>query len=700
MPLIELLNTTKLRSLGFGHDQLHGGSSSQPYVQVPIPTKKELDKPSPDFLLRGATSTDPFISVGRDFERIGKWFFSSKGLLFTAKQTLLSRVAAATDVSSLTLRNGLLNGGRYLPTSTLAQIGVSAFGLHLNKQGFNPIPSDGPSATLLPSLQDILSIGSQPLYGEIAYQNNIQVTSTSTQSKLLAGASNLLERFKLGKKVIIPLFSKQQGINVSSNGNNFLVKLLNKRLINASFSSNIYEYPGGPGSLLGIGHTGIKFATDAGGNPIRTTFIPNKNGFTDGGALAYTHDEIFTYGVPYQVIENGRVVGNTSYTDFRQNLRSRLFKSNKDLKDIPIRYTTPFIYTNENKLESRTLIGDPGIYNTADPILGPAIQAKKQDKLNSLPIFTPDDKNSAEDIRKKYDKDLITFKIQVINNDKPNEQNDTIIYFRAFLDGISDAYTSEWDSIQYVGRGEKFYNYKGFDRQISLGWTVAAQSQAELMPMYERLNYLASVCAPDYSANGYMRGNLVKLTIGGYIYEQVGIIKGFSYEMKEEYPWEIGLSPFDNDQPQLSQVIKVNGFQFIPIHSQVPRKGANVFIHRKVIPTTKSNKDNNNKTVNPEQNATYGPEYQQSPIKTTPLSEKLAQYNKSLAESLNAKAAATKDALSMSPGALSVTQGVMGVQQGQGQEISSTTSQVTNPDINSDRAKAIQENLNKELSKK
>lgn len=697
MPLIELLNTTKLRSLGFGHDQPYGGNSSQPYVQTPIPTKKELPKPSPDFLLRGATNADPFFSVGNDLERIGKWFFSSKGLLFTAKQTLLSRVAAATDVSSLILSNGLLNGGRYLPTSTLAQVGVSAFGLHLNKQGFNPIPSDGPSATLIPSLQDILSIGSQPLYGEIAFRNNIQVTSTSTQSKLLAGVSNFLERLKLGKKVVIPIFSKLEGANVSSNGDNFLVKLLNKRLINASFSPNVYEYSGGPGSLLGIGSTNIKFATNAGGAPIRTTFTPNKNGFADGGALAYTQDEIFTYGVPYQIIDNGRVVGNSPYSDFRQNLRSRLFKSNKSLKDIPIRYTTPFSYTDENKLESRTLIGDPGIYNTADPILGPTVQAKKRDKLNSLPIFTPDSKTSAEDFRQKYDKDLITFKIQVINNDKPNENNDVILYFRAFLDGITDQYTSEWDSIQYVGRGEKFYNYKGFDRQISLGWTVAAQSQAELKPMYERLNYLASVCAPDYSTNGYMRGNLVKLTIGGYIYEQVGIIKGFSYEMKEEYPWEIGLSPFDKDQPQLSQVIKVNGFQFVPIHSQVPRKGANVFIHRKVIPTNKSNTANNNKTVNPTQNATYGPEPQQPSIEITPLSEQLAQYDKALANSLNNKSTAVKDALSMPPSALSITQGI---QQSQGFSTTPDTVQCDNPDINVSRAEKILSNLNKELSNK
>ena len=91
---------------------------------------------------------------------------------------------------------------------------------------------------------------------------------------------------------------------------------------------------------------------------------------------------------------------------------------------------------------------------------------------------------------------------------------------------MSDNYSSEWEAQKFMGRGENFYKYSGFDRQISLSWTVAAQSKQELIPMYQKLNYLASVCAPDYSGNGYMRGNLISLTVGGWCYEQVGIMKG------------------------------------------------------------------------------------------------------------------------------------------------------------------------------
>ena len=274
------------------------------------------------------------------------------------------------------------------------------------------------------------------------------------------------------------------------------------------------------------------------------------------------------------------------------------------------------------------------------------------------------------------------------------------MYFRAFLDSITDQYSSDWDSTQYVGRGEKFYNYRGFDRQISLGWTVAAQSQAELIPMYNRLNYLASVCAPDYSSAGFMRGNLVKLTIGGYIYEQIGIIKGFSYEMREEYPWEIGLSPFDDSQPQLSQVIKVNGFQFTPIHSQVPAKGAGVFIHR-AVPAKKTNTNKGSylptavdftpatpeKSLTTEFDSSQLLKYVEKPeLLDIPVGPSyLEKYNTALAKSLDNKAAAIKDVLS----------GPLNTQQGY--EMGPTTAQVTNPNIVTNINKKIFEELQNQL---
>ena len=95
--------------------------------------------------------------------------------------------------------------------------------------------------------------------------------------------------------------------------------------------------------------------------------------------------------------------------------------------------------------------------------------------------------------------------------------------------------------------------------------------------MYKKLSYLASICAPDYSKTGYMRGNIVKLTIGGYFFEQPGIITGFSYEMNEDNAtWEIGIDDdggYDSSVKELPHLIKVKGFNFIPIHTFTPQLG-------------------------------------------------------------------------------------------------------------------------------
>jgi hypothetical protein len=152
------------------------------------------------------------------------------------------------------------------------------------------------------------------------------------------------------------------------------------------------------------------------------------------------------------------------------------------------------------------------------------------------------------------------------------------MHFRAFLGSISDSYTGNWDSVNYVGRGENFYNYTGFDRKVSLSFTVAAQSKAELAPMYRKLNFLASNLAPDYSEFGYMRGPLITLTIGGYFYNQPGFITGLTYEMSEETPWEIGINDnggFDDSVKELTHVIKVSSFAFTPIHTFPVRKQTN-----------------------------------------------------------------------------------------------------------------------------
>jgi hypothetical protein len=149
------------------------------------------------------------------------------------------------------------------------------------------------------------------------------------------------------------------------------------------------------------------------------------------------------------------------------------------------------------------------------------------------------------------------------------------MHFRALLDSFNDSYNASWNSTKYLGRGENFYTYDSFTRTVALSFTAVAQSKQELIPMYKKLNYLASQLTPDYSPSGYMRGPLVKLTVGGYLYEQPGFIQDLSYDLITDAPWEIAINEagsVDTTVKQLSQMVKVTSFTFIPIHNFVPSK--------------------------------------------------------------------------------------------------------------------------------
>jgi hypothetical protein len=72
-----------------------------------------------------------------------------------------------------------------------------------------------------------------------------------------------------------------------------------------------------------------------------------------------------------------------------------------------------------------------------------------------------------------------------------------------------------------------------------------------------------------------MRGPLVQLTMGGYLYEQVGFITSLTYDIPNDSPWEIGINDSGNNDPTVKELphrINVSSFSFTPIHNFVPGK--------------------------------------------------------------------------------------------------------------------------------
>lgn len=236
--------------------------------------------------------------------------------------------------------------------------------------------------------------------------------------------------------------------------------------------------------------------------------------------------------------------------------------------------------TDYNKFNRETWVGtgNPGklsrdrrLINNADPAT--------EDTLNFVPLFTEDPNEDTGEVFvngiKHSVKDLIKFRFEAVNNDDPSKT--VKIAFRAFINGFKDNISADWDSHQYVGRGEKFYTYKGFNRSVNFGFKIAAQSKTEMKPLYQKLNFLMSNLAPDYQQNGFMRGSFMLLTMGNWFYRQPGILNSLQLSIEDNYPWEIALDSgdVDSDISELPQIINAS-VQFTPIHNFIPRKGPSI----------------------------------------------------------------------------------------------------------------------------
>lgn len=197
------------------------------------------------------------------------------------------------------------------------------------------------------------------------------------------------------------------------------------------------------------------------------------------------------------------------------------------------------------------------------------------DKINALLPYDSNDNAAKED--SDLLKDMIDFRIKVLDNDTQGLHK--IIRFRAFLEGFQDSYTANYNEQKYVGRGDTFYNYTGFMREIGFGFKVVALSQAELIPMYKKLNYLASIMMPDYNNSGFMRGNMVRLTVGDYIKDLPGFIGGFTYAFNDAAPFEIGIDGRGERRaeiPQVPHMIDVQSFTFKPVHNFIAERNSGV----------------------------------------------------------------------------------------------------------------------------
>lgn len=177
------------------------------------------------------------------------------------------------------------------------------------------------------------------------------------------------------------------------------------------------------------------------------------------------------------------------------------------------------------------------------------------------------------------------------NEGEIGESNDTIPFgfkiiggksmqFRAYLSTLSDSYSGQWNKTQMLGRPENFKSYNGFERNINLGFKIAAETRKDLLPLYRKLNRLASTTAPTFDSSGkFMRGTLVKVRVGDYLHNQICNVENVAFSWAIDYPWEVQLqgSKKEGDVQILPHVLDVS-LTLGAIHSFVPFAGDAPFI--------------------------------------------------------------------------------------------------------------------------
>jgi hypothetical protein len=501
---------TVLKSLKFGNDRPGGGNSGQPYIQDPIPL---VNSPAnTDFILRGGINAP--LSAAQDVARLTKYMFNPKspsGLLFTAKQNLLSRISPKTEASKgIGYAGGVLNNGIYTPLSTLAQAGVGFLGGHINKQGLDP-------TGLIPTL----SINKyEDIIGEQSIEN---FEKTNRLINIFSGPTKDLNGVK--------------GYDINQ-------------------GQDIITYDGGPNSILGVGKTHIKYADQRTGInnpkslPISKTHTPPTHIITNLIGPDF-REKLNPTGTPQNTYLSRSPNYVTDNIEINSNLNSPGQKGNISS------YTKGKILEGDTKSKPLDTINASYIYKS---------EGKGQLEAQSAYAIRG---NELKDIIPFY---VAILNNDRQEEGKTNTYK-KYMHFRAFIDSFSDSYDAEWKTMEYMGRAEKFYKYSGFDRKIDLSFTVVAQSRGEITAMYDKLNFLASSLAPEYLdsySSGYMAGNIAYITLGQYIVEQPGVITSLSFDIPEESPWEIGIGDKggrvgNDDVRQVPHMIKVK-MNFTPIH--------------------------------------------------------------------------------------------------------------------------------------
>ena len=443
--------------------------------------------------------------VAEDTTRYAKWLTTGAGATFTAKQF-------GMQLSQPKTRLVALQGTRiFNPVQFAANIPGSIIGGHFPRHGLIGVNQTYESVT---KNQEVYGNRMIDMYYELGHSDKI--------FKVIRDQTKLGELVNKSKAIITKVRNFIGGYKGQ------VIKELSG--------------PGGPKSVMGAGWTDIH-SQNTGIDPETIdleSFNPSTNKFSvqlpylnvmidsDVEAMRkYWYDtKGFTPGTVDQKISKAASVSNLvkggTNTEY-QELKDKSKPYNSKDGNIPVRREDYGTMINGEHVDDN-MFRKYGIPDTGATV--------------SDPIYTTEDQEDFIRLKFKY----------------PGE--DTSLQFRATLMGLSNNFTPEWNSVDYVGRPDSVYTYKGVKRATTFSFMVAANSKAEMEHIYTKLNHLAAMTFPSYNQAGIMQAPIIYLYLGHYFYEEPGFISSLDFNIEDDYIWDI-----DTQEPMY---IKVNvGFDII-----------------------------------------------------------------------------------------------------------------------------------------
>lgn len=382
-------------------------------------------------------------------------------------------------------------------------------------------------------------------------KNNITPTANEVKENGVVDLQNYSPKTELSKKkdysevnednTINPYLGTTKNISLDRTSAALSAELGNNIIIPKSITSDI----------------GTKFISDrllGNVSPVQNYNIPNDNEIARNQFVINTNDNLQEFGLPILLTSNNPTL----------SLRIRDFRKGK-IGSISFDYNSPSINKEQRVgLGNKGYLGKPSDYTS--PTYPTAI-----DKLNATDVSF--NQLDGVGVGAASVRDLVKFRFEVLAPGKIP----IFLYFRALLENLDDSYTGRWSDTNYVGRGDAVRTYEGFSRDVSLSFKIVATTRDEMKPLYKKMAYLASTTAPTYGEGGsFMKGTLVRLTVGSYLYEVAGTINSVKYNWKENYPWEIAMQNpdlnIDDDMQELPQIMDCS-INFTPIHDFVPQTG-------------------------------------------------------------------------------------------------------------------------------